>query len=97
MISAVPRFEITQPHHVSPEEARQRLERLSADLQERYGLVPVWVSPTVVEVRRSGASGTLRIEPDRIRVQVDLSFVLTPLRAEIESRIRRELVDLFAA
>ena len=92
----MPRFEITQSCSVSAEEARRRLEQLNADLRERYGLEPVWVSPTEVGLKRSGASGTLRIEPGLIRVNVNLSLVLTPLRNEIESRIRRELGELFA-
>jgi putative polyhydroxyalkanoate system protein len=92
----VPRFEITQSCSVSAEEARRRLEQLSTDLRDRYGLEPVWVSPTEVAIKRSGASGTLRIESGLIRVDVNLSFVLTPLRNEIESRIRHELGELFA-
>jgi putative polyhydroxyalkanoate system protein len=91
----VPRFEITQSFDVNAEEARRRLEQLNSDLQERYGIEPLWVSPTEVEIKRSGASGTLRIERDLIRVNVNLSFVLTPLRGEIESRIRHELAELF--
>jgi len=91
----VPRFEITQPTSVSPEEARRRLDQLNAGLRDRHGLDPVWVSPTEVRIKRSGASGTLRIEPGSIRVQVELSFLLGAVRGEIESRIKHELAELF--
>jgi putative polyhydroxyalkanoate system protein len=92
----MPRIDITQPVHVPPEEARRRLERFQGDLQERFGLVPTWVSPTEAEVSRSGASGTLKIEPSQVRVHIDLSFALSPLRGRIESEIRRRLVELFS-
>lgn len=91
----MPSIDIAQPIHVPPEEARRRLERFQSELQERFGLVPTWTSPTVAEVRRAGAGGTLRIEPSRVAVHIDLSFALTPLRGRIESEIRSRLAELF--
>jgi putative polyhydroxyalkanoate system protein len=91
----MPRIDITQRIAVPPEEARRRLERLQAELEERFGLVPTWTSPTEAAVSRSGAGGTLRIEPSQVRVHIDLSFALTPLRGRIESEIRRRLAELF--
>jgi putative polyhydroxyalkanoate system protein len=92
----MPSIDITQRVHVTPEEARRRLERFNGELQERFGLTPRWVSPTVAEVSRAGGSGTLRIEPDRVDVHIDLSFALTPLRRRIETEIRGRLAELFA-
>ena len=92
----MPRIQVFQSHDVTPDEARRRLEALNADLRERYGLVPVWKSPTEVEMTRSGASGTLRIEPREIRVDIELPFALSMLRGRIEDQVRRELSSLFA-
>ena len=91
----MPSIDIAQPIHVPPEEARRRLDTFRAELQERFGLTPAWTTPTLIEVRRTGASGSLRIEPSRIAVHIDLSFVLTPLRGQIESEVRRRLAELF--
>jgi putative polyhydroxyalkanoate system protein len=91
----MPSIDITQPIHVPPEEARRRLDTFQAELQQRFGLAPAWKTPTLVEVSRTGASGSLRIEPSRIAVHIDLSFALTPLRGRIESEIRRRLAELF--
>jgi putative polyhydroxyalkanoate system protein len=91
----MPHIGVSQRTHVPPEEARQRLERFQSELQERFGLVPTWTSPTRAEVTRAGASGTLEIEPNRVDVHIDLSFALTPLRGRIESEIRRRLAELF--
>jgi putative polyhydroxyalkanoate system protein len=91
----MPRIDIAQRIDVPPEEARRRLERFQSELDERFGLLPQWTSPTEAEVSRSGASGTLRIEPSQVRVHIDLSFALSPLRGRIESEIRRRLAELF--
>ena len=92
----MPRIDISQRIDVPREEARRRLDRFQGELQERFGLVPRWVSPTRAEVKRPGASGTLEIEPSRVDVHIDLSFALTPLRGRIESEIRGRLAELFA-
>lgn len=92
----MPSIDIAQPIHVTPEEARRRLETFNGELHEHFGLTPTWTSPTQVEVRRAGGSGWLRIEPDRVDVHIDLSFALTPLRGRIESEIRGRLATLFA-
>ncbi len=92
----MPRVEIRQSHHVTPDEARRRVEHLQGDLQQRFGLVPTWVSPNEMRVSRSGANGSLRIGADEITVLIDLPFLLSPLKGEIESQVRRELGELFA-
>ena len=91
----MPSIDISQRTAATPQEARQRLEVLQGELEQRFGLTPTWISPTQAEVRRAGASGTLRIEPNRVDMHIDLSFALTPLRGGIESEIRRRLAELF--
>ena len=92
----MPSIDISQRIDVPPEEARRRLESFQTELEDRFGLVPTWTSPTEAQVRRTGASGRLKIEPTRVGVRIDLSFALTPLRGRIESEIRRRLAELFA-
>lgn len=92
----MPSIDITQRIDVPPEEARRRLEGFQTELEERFGLVPTWISPTEAQVSRTGASGRLTIEPTRVLAHIDLSFALTPLRGRIESEIRRRLAELFA-
>jgi putative polyhydroxyalkanoate system protein len=95
MLAAMPSLDITQPHTVTAEEARRRLEQFNQELQERYGLVPTWTSATQAKIERAGARGTLTIEPAQIRVHIDLPLTFSPLKGKVEARIRRELVQLF--
>ena len=44
-----------------------------------------------------GANGTINIEPNQVRVNLDLSFVLSPMKDTIEKKIKDELAKLFTA
>ncbi|MCS6915843.1 MAG: polyhydroxyalkanoic acid system family protein [Myxococcales bacterium] len=92
----MPKLTIEQSHRMSAEEARRCLESLSQDLSDKYGLTSCWLSDTEAKVERTGASGHIKIEPQRVVVHLDLSFALSPIKGKIEERIRQELARLFA-
>lgn len=92
----MPKMTIEQPHSVPAEEARKRLEGLSSDLSDKYGLTSRWLSETECRVERTGATGAIRIEAKRVVVDLDLSFALSPIKGKIEGRIRDELQRLFS-
>jgi putative polyhydroxyalkanoate system protein len=91
----MPKLTIEQPHKLPADEARKCLDTLSRDLADKYGLSCNWLSDTEAKVERTGASGNIKIEPQRVLVNLDLSFALSPLKGKIESRIREELARLF--
>ncbi len=91
----MPKLEITQSHTVTAAEAKQKLDTLSKDLADKYGLTSKWVSETEAKVERSGASGTIKIEQSAVRVNLDLSFALTPIKGTVETKIKDELKKLF--
>jgi putative polyhydroxyalkanoate system protein len=93
----MPKLEINQPHSVTAQEARQKLDGLSKELGEKYGLTSSWTSDTQAKVERTGASGTITIEPNNVKIFLDLSFAMTPLKGTIEKRIKDELEKLFKA
>jgi putative polyhydroxyalkanoate system protein len=92
----MPKLNIEQSHKMPADEARKCLDSLSKDLADKYGLTCKWLSDTEAKVERTGATGNIKIEPQRVLVNLDLSFALTPLKGTIESRIREELSRLFA-
>ena len=55
----MPKVEISHKHTVTAAEAKQKLDQLSKDLSDKYGLTSKWVSDTEAKVERSGASGTI--------------------------------------
>ena len=93
----MPKLQITQSHSVTAEEAHNRIDQLSKDLSDKYGLSSSWVTPNEAKVERTGAKGTIKILATAINVELDLSFAMTPLRGTIEKRIKDELEKLFKA
>ena len=91
------KLQISQSHNCSAEEARQRIDRLNKELGEKYGLNSSWTSDTEAKVERTGAKGAIKVEPNRVLIDLDLSFAMSPLKGTIEKRIKEELERLFKA
>lgn len=92
----MPKVDIEQAHSVTAEDAKKKLDALSKDLSDKYGLAVKWLSDTHAKIERTGVTGAIKIEAQRVLVNLDLSFALTPLKGKIETRIREELQKLFA-
>ena len=91
------KLQISQPHNCTAEEARQRIDKLSKDLGDKYGLTSKWQSDTEAKVERTGAKGSIKVAANQILVELDLSFAMSPLKGTIEKRIKEELEKLFKA
>ena len=91
----MPKIQIKQSHKVTAAEAKTKLEALSRDLSDKYGLTSKWASDTEAKVERTGATGTIKIEPTQVKVNLDLSFALTPIKSTVEAKIQNELKKLF--
>ncbi len=85
---------VTQPYACTSEECKNRLATLGATLSESYGLAVNWQSDTTAKVERTGVKGTLCIEAGQVSVVLELSFVLSPMRDTIATKIREELKRL---
>lgn len=86
----MPRVTIEHPHNLPTTEVRDRLDAMRGRLA-RYGIEASWKSQTEAVFKRTGASGSISCRPDKVVVDVDLSFVLAPMKGEVETRIKNEL------
>ncbi len=91
----MPKVEISHNHKVAADEARKRIDSLNQELGAQYGLSSRWLSDTEARFERTGATGTIRIEPHRIHVHLDLSLAMLPIKGAIEKRIKDELAKRF--
>ena len=86
---------IRRNHNLGIEEARQRADRIAADLKQEYNLTANWQGDAM-QVRGNGISGELRVDETAIELDVSLGFALKlmegPIRAVIEKTIDDELV-----
>jgi putative polyhydroxyalkanoate system protein len=91
----MPKLEITQSHSGTAAEAKTKLDTLAKELSDKYGLSSKWLSDTEAKVERTGATGAIKIEPKQVKVNLDLSFALTPIKGKVEEKIKEELKKLF--
>jgi putative polyhydroxyalkanoate system protein len=87
----MPKLQIEHPHALEPAEVKRRLDALNRTLADKYGIEARWTSDTEATFKRAGASGSIRTLPDRVVVDIDLSFALSPVKGKVESKIRDEL------
>jgi putative polyhydroxyalkanoate system protein len=89
----MPKVNIEQPHNLPLPEVKQRLEQLKTKFAEKYGIDGVWKNDREVEIKRTGASGSITCAESSVKVFLDLSFALSPLKGKIEERIKQALAD----
>ncbi|EIK96868.1 hypothetical protein PMM47T1_09421 [Pseudomonas sp. M47T1] len=81
---------VERKHSLGREAARQKAEVLVDKLASEYDLQARWEGDTV-EVKRSGASGTIRVGDDTIRVDLKLGMMLSIMGSSIKGEIEKAL------
>lgn len=84
---------IHRDHSLTLDEARQAAENLAAQLAERYEFSHYWQNNTL-HFERSGVSGQIALEPEKLRIDVRLGFLLVPLRSKLEREIHSYLDEM---
>jgi putative polyhydroxyalkanoate system protein len=76
------------------EEARNRADRIAADLKQQFSMRSTWHGDAL-KVSGNGVSGQLKVAEDSIELDVRLGFALKlmegPIRSAIEATIDEEL------
>jgi putative polyhydroxyalkanoate system protein len=88
---------IEQAHTLSLDDVKKRLQALADRLSQKYGIEARWVTDREAHVKRTGVSGKITCTESKVTVALDLSFVLSPVKDKIESRVRQELESTLAA
>jgi putative polyhydroxyalkanoate system protein len=85
---------IRRNHSLGIEEARNRADRVAADLQQQFSLRSKWQGDAL-HVKGNGVSGELRVDDTHFVLDVRLGFALKlmegPIRSAIERMIDEEL------
>jgi putative polyhydroxyalkanoate system protein len=89
----MPKFELEVPHSLPLPDVKSRLERAKGKLESEYGATCTWEGDKLI-VARKGLSAAVNIEAARLRVDVDLSFMMAPLSGAIRNGITKQLADL---
>lgn len=65
---------VERPHQLSVEDARAAIDRLGADLKDKYGMKLEW-SGDRAKLVGTGASGEIKVEPNRVVITVKLGML----------------------
>jgi putative polyhydroxyalkanoate system protein len=93
----MPKIEFSQAHSLDAGELKKRLDGMSKELSEKFDLKSKWISDTKAEVSRSGVTGNINIEPTKVNVSLDLSFMLSPMKGTIEEKLKAKLAEICKA
>lgn len=83
-------IDIHHPHGLSMADARAALQHVADRLVERFGVDCSWQGDAL-DFRRAGVDGRIALQPGQVHVSAGLGFMLAPMKAPIESEIRRVL------
>lgn len=93
-------IDISRNHTLEPAVAKQRAEELAKSMADKLGIVWRWDGDVIKFDAPSGvakgATGSVNIDPKKVRVQVDLPFLLRAVKGTVESKITDKLDKLIA-
>lgn len=92
----MPTITIQRRHKLDHKHAKAAAQKVAKDLQKRFDLEFTWDGDNVA-FERPGVSGEMRLGKSDVELNVQLSFLMTPLKGSIEHAIRAELDKLFGA
>jgi putative polyhydroxyalkanoate system protein len=87
----MPTIKMEKAHSLTEEQAREKVDNLGRQLSQKHGLSGRWKSAGLYQFSGMGVSGEVSLEPGRIAVQVDLPFLLSPLKGKVEQKLREGL------
>jgi putative polyhydroxyalkanoate system protein len=90
----MPTITIQRPHKLNHKKAKVAAQKVAKDLHQRFDLQCTWDGDNV-SFQRPGVSGEMRLGKSDVELNVQLSFLMTPLKGPIEHAIRDELDKLF--
>jgi len=87
-------IDIQHVHALTPEQARQAVQRVADTLNARFGLACRWQDDRL-DFKRPGVEGVITLSPGQLQVRAQLGFLFSALRPQIEQEIRRVLQEKF--
>jgi putative polyhydroxyalkanoate system protein len=90
----MPTISIQRRHKLDHKKAKAAAQKIAKDLHQRFDLQCTWDGDNV-SFQRPGVSGDMRVGKSDVELNVQLSFLMTPLKGPIENAIRNELDTLF--
>lgn len=93
-VHSMPSIHICRKHKKPFKDAKAAVEKVASEVAEKFDLTHDWKGNTL-HFERSGVSGQIVLEKDVLHVTVELGFLLSLLKPQIEQEIEKRLDQHF--
>lgn len=93
----MPKYQLDIPHTLTPEEAKKRISDATGKLSTEYGATCTWKADNELSVSRKGLDARVVLEPSRVRIDLNLGFLMTPFADLIKTGITKKLTTILTA
>jgi putative polyhydroxyalkanoate system protein len=90
------RITVERSHSLGKDKAREKAEVMLQKLSDKYGIAHEWDGDTVA-LEGKGAKGTVDVEDDVVRVNIELNFFLSAMSGSIRSEVEKQLDKVLTA
>jgi putative polyhydroxyalkanoate system protein len=91
-------IDVNRQHALDKEEAKRRAEELVRGMETKLGIRWRWEGDRIrfdaPSGAAKGATGIVSVDPSRIRVELDLPFLLRAIKGTVEAKINQKLDEL---
>ncbi|HVK37836.1 MAG TPA: polyhydroxyalkanoic acid system family protein [Candidatus Kapabacteria bacterium] len=87
-------IDIVRTHSLGRAGARKAVDDMAADIASRLQADTTWQGDTL-SFKRSGANGRIDVEEKKVRINIELGMLLSPMRGMIEQQINSYLDEHF--
>lgn len=89
-------IDIKRTHAVGKDKARAAAEQVAERLKDKIDATYRWDGDDL-RFERSGAKGRIAVTATEVRIEIDLSFLLRPLKGRIEEKANQYLDEYLVA
>ena len=93
----MPKYQLDIPHTLAADEAKKRITDATGKLSSDYGASCTWKSDNELAVSRKGLDARVMLEPSRVRIDLNLGFLMTPFADMIKTGITKKLTAILTA
>ena len=86
---------IQREHTLPQDKLHQYVDELAAQLQHKLSMQYRWDGDTL-HFSRTGASGTIKLQPTQLDIEIKLGVLLKPLKGSVERTIHEYLDEHLA-
>jgi putative polyhydroxyalkanoate system protein len=87
-------IEITQPHSMSPDDARVAAQQVADKMAADFGMECQWDGP-VLRFERSGVDGTLVVGERDARLEIRLGMMMKAFAPMVQEKLARKMQKVF--